>query len=899
MARSETNRVRLEDSERFHTAATKRIEGAQPDEILHLILALRPSPAAPPLPEMDYWSTPRTPAERGAVQALADQQHAAQEDVDAVIAFAEEQGLRVVAVHLDRATVEFAGSVAQVNHAFGITLSVFRSPSETYRSHEGPLYLPRALAEIVQAVYGLDNRRMAFRMGTPNLSPNFTVTPLTPPDVAGLYGFPAIPASIANQTIAIFEFGGGYTLPDVDAFYAGLNPSLPSPKLVTPPIQLLGATNSPGTSALPKRDDNEVLLDIDVAGSVASGATIAMYFAPFSEIGWVTALDTAIIPSASEPKPSVISISWGCPEEFWSVAQANNLSTKLKAAAAKSITIFSASGDNGSEATIEDGLAHVNWPCIDPWVTAVGGTRIGDVSGSSFEELTWTPTGGGISTKKDSIGNLVYPLPSWQHGAGVPPSVNDGTTRGRGIPDIAAFADGYTIIRYGKKDGLGGTSEAAPLYAGLVAVLNAIHGSNIGYLNPTLYKLAETPGDSIFNDIDDGASNAFTFILPPPLPPTKITSPGYTSVAGWDACTGWGSLHASRFSAHLNKKPILATAIANNGSFGNACIASIVDLPLTINNNGFAPLAITAITSALDDFLAPAVSAFPLLVAIGDSIEVTIRFQPVSSGNKAGEIKIASNDPASPHIVKVSGKAVTPSLELAIAAAGSFGNASLGSYVNLPLLMNNNGSCTLSITKISSSLDDFLAPDVSLYPLTVAPGTTLPVPIRFAPVSFGSKSGTIIIESNNPGGDRHMKVTGTCPPPQIKVTGSSIFGTVPCGATEQRTLTLCNTGDSSLDVGTVALAHADRPFRLINNPFPATLQPGSSMGLVLAFQSDESGTFSCDLTIPSNDPTTPLKLVDVVAHTQCCEPCCEPCHEPKPCHCGCQKPQPRCPEHSH
>jgi kumamolisin len=475
MARSEANRVRLEDSERFHKAGTKRIEAAQPDEILHLILALRPSPAAPPLPESDYWATPRTPAERQAAHAAADHQDAAQEDVDAVIAFAEEHGLRVVAVHLGRATVELSGSVAQANSAFGVTLSIFKSPTETYRSHEGPIFLPRALAEIVQAVYGLDNRRMAFRMGTPALNPSFTVTPLTPPDVAGLYGFPAIPASIAQQTIAIFEFGGGYTLPDVDAFYAGLH--LPNPKLVTPPIQLLGATNSPGTAASPNGADNEVLLDIDVSGSVASGATIAMYFAPFTETGWVTALDTAISPTGTEPKPSVISLSWGCPEEFWSVAQAQNLSTKLKKAAAKSITIFSATGDNGSECQIEDGLAHVNWPCIDPWVTAVGGTRIGDVSGSSFEELTWTDTGGGISTKKDSSGHLVYPLPSWQNGAGVPPSVNDGVTRGRGIPDIAAFADGYSIIRYGKKDGLGGTSEAAPLYAGLVAILNAIHGS--------------------------------------------------------------------------------------------------------------------------------------------------------------------------------------------------------------------------------------------------------------------------------------------------------------------------------------------------------------------------------------------------------------------------------------
>ena len=151
--------------------------------------------------------------------------------------------------------------------------------------------------------------------------------------------------------------------------------------------------------------------------------------------------------------------------------------------------------DDGTKGGVPDGAAHVWWPAVDPWVTAVGGTTIGDISGSSFDEITWNDNGitsGGISTVTDTSGNLVFPLPSWQVGANVPPSINNGTTRGRGIPDIAGYANGYATQMFGKPAGTWwGTSEAAPFYAGLVAILNATLGSNLGYLNPLFYALAQ------------------------------------------------------------------------------------------------------------------------------------------------------------------------------------------------------------------------------------------------------------------------------------------------------------------------------------------------------------------------------------------------------------------------
>ena len=197
------------------------------------------------------------------------------------------------------------------------------------------------------------------------------------------------------------------------------------------------------------------------------------------------------------------------------------------------MTVLAASGDYGSSCGQPGGRAHVLYPTSDPWVTSVGGTQIGNVSGSSFTEDTWTNfgvTGGGISD--------IFALPRWQRHAHVPVSGNPGGHHGRGVPDIAGYADGYDIVLGGATvAGVGGTSEAAPLYAGLVAILNARLRRRVGYLNPTFYRHHR----AIFRDVDDGASNA------------TFGAPGYISGSGWDACTGWGSIKGTAFLRVLRR----------------------------------------------------------------------------------------------------------------------------------------------------------------------------------------------------------------------------------------------------------------------------------------------------------------------------------------------------------
>ncbi len=902
MPSSRPGAVVLKGSERSHHPAARRLAETDPRRRLHLILILRPAHPVPE-PDLHYWST--LPSQRPAGQRppFDGVPAASEKDAQHVVKFAEASGFVVLEVNLARRMIEISGDIAAVNAAFGVTLGDYERPGEpVYHGHEGPILLPADVAERVQAVFGLDGRRVAFRGGGSGVS----IAPIMPPQVAELFELPEIPASIATQTIGIFEFGGGYVTDssgnatDANLFMSLQTPPLPNVKMFNPPVLILGATNSTGTAASPNGGDFEVILDIDVAAAVAVGATIAVYFIPFSESGWIKAITTASVPGAGQPTPSVVSISWNAPEASFSASQLSTMSGFFAAASTKAVdpvTFLVCSMDDGTNGGVGDGAAHVWWPAVDPYVTSVGGTTIGNVSGSSFAEITWNDNGvtsGGVSTVKDSSGNLVFPLPPWQAHANVPPSINDGTTRGRGIPDIAGYANGYVIEAFGTNAGSWwGTSEAAPFYAGYVAILNAALGFNVGYLNPLLYTLAQTPGVDIFRDIDDDGSNAFTFTLKPPSPPITITTPGYLAVKGWDACTGWGSIRGTRLLASLAGLPILAAAVPAGGTFAPCCAGAASNLPLTIDNSGFGLLSITDITSSSPNFLPPTVNTYPLNLGIGDSIELVLRFDPAVPGPSSGVIQIFSNAPGSPLSVAVSGEAGQPRLALAIAGNGTFSPTCLGAHLDEPLVLNNSGTCVLRVSGISSSSPAFQIAETLSFPLAIAPGASLALPIRFAPVTLGAAGSTLTITSNDPAGPATIEVTGTAPSGHLTVSGSAIFGAVCCGGREQRMLWVSNTGRCALNVTSAEVPHAHPALRLINNPFPALLLPGSAVAVAIEYHAIETEPHAHELVITSDDPHTPVRRVAIVATSKCCcgtcccpepKPCCEP--QKTPCGCG-------------
>jgi kumamolisin len=337
-----------------------------------------------------------------------------------------------------------------------------------------------------------------------------------PTEIAKFYDFPTT-LSGAGQCIGIAEFGGGFEQADLDAYFRAQN--IPTTQVVV--VGVAGGTNQPGVD---QDADGEVMLDIEVAHSVAPDATIVVYFAPNTSRGFAGAVTAAVHDTINHP--NVLSISWGGPEgPGWTAQAVSALESALSDAAQVGLTVLAASGDDGSRDYDNDGKVHVNYPASSPAVLGCGGTRITVGDGGIRDEVVWNDgvaggsTGGGVST--------LFPVPKYQVAADVPLNASTGKA-GRGVPDVSADASpasGYMIrLNGGKIIPIGGTSAVAPLMAGLVALANQHVGKPVGFVNAALYQL---PAD--FNDIMSG-NNDITGILK-----------GYMAGKGWDPCTGLGT----------------------------------------------------------------------------------------------------------------------------------------------------------------------------------------------------------------------------------------------------------------------------------------------------------------------------------------------------------------------
>lgn len=519
-------RVELSGSERTPLAGAVAVGPAPAAERLEVTVRLRPRAALPEL-AADHAGVPLTRTE------LVERHGAQPRDVAAVEAFAGEHALEVVSAHAGRRSVVLAGSTAALSRAFGVELERYEHAGGAYRGRVGPLHLPPALASAVEGVFGLDDRPQA----QPHFRRRAARRPVrrrearggfTPPQVARLYGFPAH-LDGGGETIAILEVSGGYRRDDLDAYFATLH--LPVPRIVD--VSVDGAGNAPVGD--PDSDDSEVLLDLEVAGAVAPGARLAVYWAPNTERGFIDALTEVVHDTAL--RPSALSVSWGSAETTWTRQAVHALDGLCHAAALVGLTVLAASGDNGSHDGVHDGRAHVDFPASSPHVLACGGTRLHlHRDGALATENAWNDgphegaTGGGISE--------VFAVPPWQSRAALPPCANPPHRSGRGVPDVSADADpetGYCVRVDGEDSVIGGTSAAAPLWAGLIALANQRHGQPVGFVTPILYGAALR--DGALRDVPTGSNGA------------------YQAREGWDCCTGLGTPRAAELIEVLAGPP--------------------------------------------------------------------------------------------------------------------------------------------------------------------------------------------------------------------------------------------------------------------------------------------------------------------------------------------------------
>jgi hypothetical protein len=227
--------------------------------------------------------------------------------------------------------------------------------------------------------------------------------------------------------------------------------------------------------------------------------------------------------------------------------------------------------------------------------------------------------------------------------------------------------------------------------------------------------------------------------------------------------------------------------IADRGSFGSVCRESLRDEPLTISNTGMCPLVVSNVTSSSPDFQTPTVISYPLSIAPGTSIEVPIRFAPTSPGNKTATISVATSDPARPTIqMPVSGTGGQPTIVTVVADTGNIGRVCQGTFRDTKVTIANSGTCPLRITAIASSSPEFQVPQVLSFPLVVAPGTSIEIPVRLQPTSPGAKTTTLTITSDDPSAPtKTVTLTGetpedwVCHPPtfmSVGMSGGPTFG---------------------------------------------------------------------------------------------------------------------------
>jgi kumamolisin len=448
------------------------------------------------------------------------------DEIHAIRRFAAGHRLQVRGVNVGRRFVVLRGRAGDMTRAFSVEVSHYETADHVFRSYEGALSIPAYLERVVSGVFGLDNRpvsrRPRFAAGAALVPPPPNPGTKHPSAFRRLYAFPTR-AIGRDQCIGVLEFGGGFERRKLRAYLSRLGSSAP-----TIVVREVGSgrnrpVNQPGTLS----PDVEVYMDLEILAGVAPGATLVVYFAENSNRGWVEALHAAIFDERH--RLSVLSISWGQAEQYWDGQTIAAIDEALRMAALRGITVCCSSGDRG---VFEAGRHPytVPFPASSPHVLACGGTKLEMRASGGTRETVWNESGTVGLTSGGGI-SRAFDLPPFQEGCDVP--ARFGTTRsGRGTPDVAANASsltGYLILADDTSMSMGGTSAAAPLWAGLIACLNEALGRRIGYLTPLLYRHGAQRRGAL-RDVRVGNNQ-------------MSGRRGYKARPGWDPCTGLGSPH--------------------------------------------------------------------------------------------------------------------------------------------------------------------------------------------------------------------------------------------------------------------------------------------------------------------------------------------------------------------
>src|ERR1700722_10386544 len=648
-----------------------------------------------------------------------------QQDYDAVIAFAKAQGLAIVGGSRDAMDVQVKGPVSAIEAAFHVSMGVYKHPTED-RTFYGPDREPTVdLPFQLWHVSGLDNfstPHPLFHHRTPDLTVKSNATTGSGPSAsflgsdmrAAYYGGSALTG--AGQNIGLLEYEG-FDIADVNTYYTNAKQ--------TRTAAVTGvSTDGSSLSCVEKScDDTEQTLDITQALGMAPGVSTVYMF--------VGASDTAMLGAMSShsPLPLNLSSSW-----TWTPADPSTDDPYFEKMATQGQSFFQAAGDSGNWKTS-------TYPSEDAHVICVGGTDLvtSGAGGVWSSESTWVDGGGGFYAKDDIL------IPSYQQLSGVITSANKGSTTYRNGPDVCANAN-FTFYGCAHQttctaNEYGGTSFAAPMWAGYLALANQQAATNgdatPGFINPTIYPLARGSGSSDFHDITSGSND-------------------FTAVAGYDLATGWGSPTGSGLINAL-------TGTAASPSF--AISASPTSVSVVRGNSGTSTIT-TSVSGGFDSAITLTASGQPTGVTVGFG---TNPIAAPGSGTSLMTMTVASTTTTGTYTITVS---------------GTGGGITHSTTVSLTVTAAVSGNFTLSASPTSLTVDRSASGTTKI---TITPSGGFTGSVTFSASGLGS--GVTASFSPNPG-----TTTSTL---TLKASSTATTGT--------RTVTITGTSGSLSHTTTISL----------------------------------------------------------------------------------------------
>ena len=719
-----------------------------------------------------------------------------QEDWDALVAFAKASGFQVVGGNRDGRDLWLSGTVANIEKAFHVNLNLYQDPTEARTffavdreptvdlpfqlwhisgldndSKPHPLYVKKS--DYAKA-HGIDADKVVSHATTGSgPSASFLGSDMR----AAYYGGTALTGS--GQNLALFEFAGT-DLSDLSTYYKNAGQTEPyTPTLISTGGYGTSCVDS-GSSAC---DDTEQTLDMTQFMGMAPGSSM-LYMYVCGDVlangsGNIsdTACISAMVSTTDAPLSKQISCSWG-----WTPADPSTLDPYFEQMAAQGQNFFAASGDSSAWSSSNEA-----WPADDANIVSVGGTDLttSKAGGPWASETAWADSGGGVSP--DGIA-----IPSWQ----TPVDGCSGCSKtDRNGPDVSGNAN-FTYYVCADQTSCtaneyGGTSFAAPMWAGYLALANqqaAANGTSIGYINPNLYPAAEGSSYSTYlHDITSGSCGK------------------YSAATGFDLCTGWGSPNTTG----------LITLLAGSSTPSFTLSASPSSVTITQGNSGTSTITVTDVG--------------------GFSGSVTLSASGLPSGVTA---TFGTNPTTSTSTLTLTASSTATTGTATVTITGTSGTLT--------------ATTTVSLTVNSTTTPNF---SVSASPtsVTVTQGSSGTSTITVTSTG-GFNSATTLSASGLPSGVTASFATNPVTPPANGTATSVLTLTASSSATVgTATVTITGTSGSTSHSTTISLtvnaSSGTKNFTLSLSPSSFTVDEGRTVGTTLTITSVNGFSGSVDLSV--------------------------------------------------